>query len=241
MVELFTLIFLVILVATVIYLFMSLYDIYRQLKQEKYGVFFNRKNEEEIHHRELLKVLLGLDDEKLERLLEFYKEEFGPGPARYARRTYRKWENGEVRPIKQTFERFLVHLPEVMDFDLKCEVLRHLMEAYCAKDSYSLKVRVDDWEKTLEPLVRKMIDKPYNTKLPKQIEDRLHWLARDDMQAAERILKQSQVEEGRIAVSMLREEFGNIERMLAETKGRRKVRHKLKFPYGTINLEIKNR
>jgi hypothetical protein len=61
------------------------------------------------------------------------------------------------------------------------------------------------------------------------------------MQAAEMILKKSQVEEGKIAVSMLREEFENIEHLLANTKGRRKVTHKLKFPYGTINLEIKNR
>ena len=61
------------------------------------------------------------------------------------------------------------------------------------------------------------------------------------MQTAEDILKKSQVEEGKIAVSMLREEFRNIEKLLADTKGRRKVMHKLKFPYGTIDLEDQNR
>jgi hypothetical protein len=204
--------------------------------------FFQRKSKPaKIHHKEIMKVLLGLDDEKLDELLELYKQEFGPGAARYARQTYRKWEKGEVKPIRQTFERFMVHLPKVMDFDLKCEVLRHLMEEYCAKDSYDLTVYTDNWEKTLEPLVKKFIDRPYNASLPKQIEDRLKWLAYDDMQAAEMILKKSQVEEGKIAVSMLREEFENIEHLLANTKGRRKVTHKLKFPYGTINLEIKNR
>lgn len=203
--------------------------------------FRKKKKEEKIHHRELMKVLLGLDDEKLDELLELYQQEFGRGAAVYARRTYRKWEAGEVKPIKQTFERFLVHLPLVMDFDLKCEVLRHLMEAYCAKDSYDLTVYTDDWEESLEPLVKSLIDKPYNSNLPKQIEDRLIWLAHDDMQSAEMILKKSQVEEGKIAVSMLREEFANIEHLLENTKGRRKVTHKLKFPYGTINLKIKNR
>ena len=131
-----------------------------------------KKREEKIHHKEILKVLLGLDDEKLDELLELYKQQFGKGAARYARRTYRKWETGEVRPIKQTFERFLIHLPKVMDFDLKCEVLRHLMEEYCAKDSYNLTVYTDDWEETLEPLVKKLIDKPYTSKLPKQIENK---------------------------------------------------------------------
>ena len=199
------------------------------------------EQEKEIHERHILKILLGLDDEKLDELLELYKQQFGAGAARYARKTYRKWEKGEVRPIKQTFERFLIHLPKVMDYDLKCEVLRHLMEEYCAKDKYNLTVYTDDWEETLEPLVRKIIDKPYTATLPKQIEKRLKWLADDEMQIAENILKKSQVEEGKIAVSMLREEFANIYNLLENAKGKPKVTHELKFPYGTIHLEIKRR
>jgi len=212
--------------------------------QEERTSFWKRirvKKEKEIHYRELMKVLLGLDEESLEKLLELYKAEFGAGAARYARKTYRKWENGDVRPIKQTFERFLIHLPKVMDYDLKCEVLRHLMEEYCAKDKYNLTVYSDDWEETLEPLVRKIIDKPFTAALPIQIEKRLKWLAEDEMQVAESILKRSQVEEGKIAVSMLREEFANIHNLLENSKGKTRITHELKFPYGTIDLEIKNR
>lgn len=200
-----------------------------------------RKRENKIHHRELLTVLLGLEDEKLENLLEFYKAEFGAGAARYARKTHRKWKKGDVRPIRQTFERFLVHLPKVMSYDLKCEVLRHLMEEYCAKDKYQLTVYTDNWEETLEPLVKKIIDKPYTAALPKQIEEKLKWLAEDETQIAQDILRKSQVEEGKIAVAMLRQEFAAIEYLLENTKGRRKVTHQLKFPYGTITLNIKSR
>lgn len=210
-------------------------------KKIRFGNFRSKKKDDKIHHKEIIKVLLGLGDEKLDELLVLYKQEFGKGAARYARKTYRKWESGKVKPITQTFERFLVHLPKVMDFDLKCEVLRHLMKKYCAKDNYDLTIYTDDWEKTLEPLVKKLIDKPYNTNLPKQIEDKLSWLANEDMQIAEDILKKSQVEEGKIAVSMLRQEFAEIENLLEKTKDRSKVSHKLKFPYGTINLEIKRR
>ena len=128
-----------------------------------------------------------------------------------------------------------------MSYDLKCEVLRHLMEEYCAKDNYNVTVYADDWEQTLEPLVKTIVDKPYSAALPVQIEKRLKWLADDEMQIAEDILKKSQVEQGKIAVSMLREEFVNIENILMQAKGKPKVTHKLKFPYGTINLEIKRR
>ena len=199
------------------------------------------KSYKKFHHKELMKVLLKLDEKSLNELLELYKEEFGQGAARYARKTYQKWEKGDVRPIKQTFERFLLHLPKVMSYDLKCEVLRHLMEEYCAKDKYHLTVYTDDWEQTLEPLIRKIIDKPYTAELPKDIEDRLKWLADGETQIAQDILRRSQVEEGKIAVSMLRQEFANIENLLENTKGKRKVTHQLKFPYGTINLEIKRR
>ncbi len=213
--------------------------------QAKYisHIFARSSSDEQLkfHHSNLMSVLLGLDEKELEKLFDLYKKQFGSGAARYARKTYRKWERGEVRPIKQTFERFLVQLPKVMDYDLKCEVLRHLMEEYCGKESYNLTVYTDDWEETLEPLVAKIIDKPYSAQLPKEIEERLDWLSGGEMQIARDILKKSQVEQGKIAVSMLRQEIGNIQNLLAETKGRGRVTHQLNFPYGKINLDIKKR
>jgi hypothetical protein len=193
------------------------------------------------HRREILKILLELDEKPLKELFELYKKQYGAGAARYARKTYENWKSGKVQPNQQTSARFLVQLPKVMSYDLKCEVLRHLMEEYGAKDDYRLTVYTDDWEKTLEPLVRRIIDKPYAAQLPKEIEERLRWLAEDEMQIAQDILRRLQVEEGRIAVSMLREEFANIAQLLENTSGKSRVTHRLKFPYGTIDLEIKRR
>lgn len=202
---------------------------------------FSSTEHSKFENAELLKILLGLDDETLEKLLELYKKQFGIGAARYAKKTYRKWEAGKVRPNQETFNRFLIHLPKVMSYDLKCEVLRHLMEEYGAEDKYNLTVYTDDWEETLEPLVKKIIDKPYTAQLPKEVEEKLKWLADDEMQIAQDILRKSQIEEGKIAVSMLRQEFANIKTLLAKAKGNSKVTHQLKFPYGTINLEIRSR
>lgn len=239
--ETFFSIFVFLLILSVL-IYLMLVEISSKSVSSSVSRLFKRKSKpEKIHHKEILKVLLGLDDKRLGELLELYKQEFGKGAARYARRTYRKWESGEVKPIKQTFERFMVHLPKVMSFDMKTELLRHLMEEYCARDNHSLTVYTDDWEETLEPLVKQVIDKPYNATLPKQIEDRLKWLAYDDMEVARQLLAESKVQEGKIAVSMLREEFENIEHLLENTKGKKRITHKLKFPYGIINLEIKHR
>ncbi len=195
----------------------------------------------EYHNTDLVKVLLSLEEESLNELFRLYKKEFGRGAAYYARRTYLKWKAGKVRPTRQTFKRFFVHLPKVMSYDLKCEVLRKLMQEYCSKDVYNLAVYTDDWEEKLTPLVKTIIDKPYTATLPKLIEEKLQWLAEDEMQIAQDILRNSQMQEGKIAVSMLRQEISNIENLLQNVKGKPTVTHELKFPYGKINLEIKGR
>jgi len=229
------LIFLIILGIVVFFIYKS------SLKPHKFLFRRSRQPDPKFRNSKLVGVLLGLETEAVEELLALYKKEFGRGAAHYARKTYRKWKTGEVRPVTQTYERFLVHLPKVMSYDLKCEVLRTFMEEYAAKDNYELKVYTDDWEEKLTPLVKQIIDKTYTAQLPVEIERKLRWLGQNDMQLAQDILRRSQAEEGRIAVSMLKEEFANIEKLLAETHLKPKVTHELKFPYGTITLFIKRR
>ena len=199
------------------------------------------KSPPRFQNAELVKVLLGLEEKQLNDLFELYEDEFGRSAARYARRTYHKWKAGEVRPNRQTFNRFLVHLPEVMSFDLKCEVLRKLREAYCVKDNYQLTVYTDDWKEVLTPLIANIIDKAYTAEIPKQIERRLRWLSGDEMDIAHAILAGSQARESENTISLLQQEIFNIEQMLINSGGTRKVTHELKLPYGTITLKIKRR
>lgn len=205
----------------------------------KNRVHFN--DSKELKNTEIFKVLLNLNEDSLNQLFKLYKESFGSGASYYAKRTYKKWKAGKVHPNRQTFERFLLHLPKVMSFDLKCEVLRLFMEEYCPKENHSLTVYTDDWEKPLTPLVEKVIEKAYQSELPQEVQKKLTWLADGEIQMAQEILRKSQIEEGKIAVSTLRQEFENIENLLNETHLKPKVTHQLKFPYGTITLNIKRR
>ena len=194
-----------------------------------------------IQDADLIKTLLSLDEESLDELLKLYKNQFGRGAGRYARNTFQKWKAGKVRPNRQTFERFLIRLPKVMSYDLKCEILRRLMEEYCSKNDYRITVFTDDWETTLEPLVKQIIDKSYTAELPRVIEEKLHWLADGEMQTTQNILKESRIKESRLAASMLREDISEIETLLAGIKGASRITHRLKFPYGIVTLEIKRR
>ena len=211
------------------------------LRQRGYFRFKSRLTDTEFHRSKLVSVLLSLDEQSFNELMELYKKEFGSGPARYARRTYKKWKTGRVKPTVETYRRFLVHLPEVMSFDLKCETLRLFMEEYTPKADHELDLFVDEWEEKLTPLVNQVVDKAYTAQLPVELERKLRWLDEGDMQVAQEMLRASQAEESRILGSMLRDEFANIEKLLAEEHLKPRVRHVIEFPYGTITLKIRRR
>ncbi len=188
---------------------------------------------------DIVRIILGLDPAAVDELFELYAKEFGPGAARYARRTREKWKAGEVRANRQTFDRLLVRLPAVMSFDLKCEVLRRLREECCAKSSYRLAVTTRDWREALAPLVESLVRRAYAAELPKEVERRLKWLAADDMRAARAILAESQAREARNALELLGREFEQIERLIEGSGGRAAVTHTLRLPLGTVTLVIK--
>jgi len=203
------------------------------------GFFSSYLESRKYHKSVLVRVLLNLPEDSVTELLGLYKQEFGPGPARYARQTFRKWKEGRVQPATQTFNRFLVHMPKVMSYDMKCEILRHFMEEYAAKDEYEMDVTTEDWEEKLEPLVRQIIDKAFTAQFPAEVEKQVNWLGDGDMQAAQSILRASQAEEGRIMVSMLRDEFHAMDDLLDQAHLKPKVTHVLEFPYGTIKLNVR--
>src|SRR6267142_4537932 len=101
----------------------------------------------------IIGALLSLDEEPLAELFRLYRQKFGPGPARYARHTYEKWKQGQVKPTRNTFNRLAIHLPTVMSFDLKCELLRSLKREFCGRDEHELTVYTDSWKESLAPLV----------------------------------------------------------------------------------------
>ena len=190
---------------------------------------------------DMVKVVLSLEQKTLEDLFTLYKQEFGAEAARYARRTYNKWKSGEVRPNRQTFDRFLVHLPSVMSFDLKCEVLRKLRQEFCPKNDYQVTVDTRGWREDVAPLVEEVVQKSYTARLPRYVERKLRWLAADDMKLAHSILAESQAQESRDALFLLEREFDNIEQLLQATGGRGEVTHTVRLPLGTIALTVERR
>ncbi|HEX6278609.1 MAG TPA: hypothetical protein VFZ49_01220 [Pyrinomonadaceae bacterium] len=224
---------------SIIIFLVSLIVIFLAKSSYESWIFYKNTDSRKFHKSSLVRVLLNLPDSTVNELLQIYKREFGPGPARYARRTFRKWREGHVQPATQTFDRFLVHMPKVMSYDMKCEVLRHFMEEYAAKDVYELDVTTAEWEQKLDPLVRQIIDKAFNAQLPDEVERQLKWLGDGDMVAAQSILRASQAEESRIMVSMLHNEFLAMDELLDQQHLKPRVTHVLEFPYGTIKMNVR--
>jgi hypothetical protein len=84
-----------------------------------------------------------------------------------------------------------------------------------------------------------IIQKAYSADLPEIVKSRLSWLSQGDMQAAQKLLAESEVQEGKIAISLLHQEFDNIENLLTSLTQVRKITHTIVLPYGNINIKIK--
>lgn len=202
---------------------------------------FGGESPAEIKNTQLVSVLLDLDENPLSELFELYKREFGSGPARYARRTYQKWKSGRVRPNRKTFNRFLLFLPKVMSFDLKCEVVRKLREEFCTKYHYELTVYTDDWKETLDPVVASVVEKARTAELPAELREKLVWLSEGETQIANAILDESQVRSSENVLALLDRQLSNIDDLLLTMNGKAKVTHIIELPHGTITLKIKRR
>lgn len=191
--------------------------------------------------KDILERFYSLTPEQLIHLINIYSNSYGDGPASYARKTYDDWKHGVVRPSAQTINRLLDSLPLVLNFDGKCELLRKLRERHRKLEYYKLKVKADDWQQHVVPLVRTVIQKAYRANLPEEVERRLTWLSNGDMENAHAILGHTQALEGAVAVNLLQDEMQNIENALGNLDGKGKVTHTIRLPYGQIQLKITGR
>jgi hypothetical protein len=182
-----------------------------------------------------------LDDERRAAIFKLYGEHFGPGAARYARKTYEKWQSGKVNPTRRTFNRLAVNLPRAMSFDIKCELLRTLKREFCGRDDHELTLYTDNWKESLAPLVTNIINHSYTATLPEPLVKQLGWLAEDDMTVANAMLSEAQARESWQTIAKLNQDFALIDDLLMKTNGRSKVVHAIDLPFGKLTLHIKRR
>ena len=188
--------------------------------------------------QDVLKVFFELNEHQLAQLMGKYKQDYGKSAATYARRTYFKWKSGEIVLSGRTVDRLLITLPQVLDRKVKCDLLRKLRERYRKKDTISLTVDPSGWRETIEPLVLNIVSKAYSADLPPVVQDRLSWLSTSDMKMAAAILAEAEVQEGKVAISLLHKEFASIENLLDSLPGKRKITHTISLPYGNVHLTI---
>jgi hypothetical protein len=207
---------------------------YKASKRDRINWIFGGFDED------ILEAFFKINSDQLARLISHYKGRYGDSAGIYARKTYPKWKSGEVNPSGQTVERLLESLPLVLDLRVKCDLLRKLRERHRKKDNVSLKCDTTNWREVIQPIAENIIQKARSADLPEIVKSHLSWLSQGDMQAAQKLLEESEVQEGKIAISLLHQEFANIENLLVSlTQVRKKISHTIALPYGNINITIK--
>lgn len=123
--------------------------------------------------KDVLQKFYTLTTDQLARLFNIYSNAYGSGAGTYARKAFADWKAGTKRPSAQTIDRLLDSLPQVLNFDGKCELLRKLRERHRRPEDHSIQVRVDDWKSDLIPLVKRIVEKAHTANLPEVVERRL--------------------------------------------------------------------
>jgi len=187
---------------------------------------------------DVLYIFFNLDEEQLKRLFKFYADDYGSSAAHYARKTYTKWQAGEVKPIGQTIERLIETLPPLLDFETQCELLRKLRAGTRKRERYDFHLSTNDWIDKVFPIISRVIDKSYKEELSDEVFQRLEWLSGGDLQAAQKILAHSEAQESHNAVALLEDEFEHIKELLRSLPINGKVTHTIELPYGSIHLHF---
>lgn len=136
------------------------------------------------------KLFLQLNPRKLDSIFHRYELEFGKGKRQYAEKTYLKWKAGTVSMSGQISERLIHFLPPELSFDDKYELVSRLWHRFQPKSNVRIKVTPETGLAEVVAVVANIIQEKQNFSIPDVLKARVQWLANDDANAAELLLKE---------------------------------------------------
>jgi hypothetical protein len=141
---------------------------------------------------DIKKAFLSLDSEKLNYVLEDYKESYGNSAYHYAQNTYLKWKTGKTKLSGQTMERLVELVPPHLMAEQRFQMLLKVVSKY-KPEHQRINVRIDinDYQlgfNELDNLVKSISTQDELARIPKSVMQAANWLYNDDITAARSML-----------------------------------------------------
>lgn len=187
---------------------------------------------------DVVQTFLSLGPDRLSRVFDEYAEQYGSGPARYAKSSYRGWQSGDKGMAGQTLERLLEIVPSVLDFESKVRLYQKLRNSYRKQERMKVRLSGPEDLELVAKAARRIAERAKSETVPDLVAARLSWLTRGDGLAARALVSTIEQREGDLIASAVRSELESLYRLLTDEKQRGKVEHIVDLPCGIITVNV---
>lgn len=187
------------------------------------------------------KIFLALKPYALEGFFKKFEKAHGKNSATYARGAYCQWQAGVKEPSAETLSRIVELLPPFLSDSQRYTLIKKLRN-YCyssQKETLYLNTTPEKWNEELRPLIKKQFEAGAAFELPGNVMAKASWLSQGGSQSVMSILKAIDVEEARLRLAFIEEEFHRITVLLEHVKNLEPVQHKIILPQGDVQVTIR--
>jgi hypothetical protein len=188
--------------------------------------------------RDMMNAFFTLDERDLELVFSHYSQEYGIGAAKYARESYPHWRQGAKNPSRQTYERLMAIVPQVLNFDTKVRLYRRLRDAHRQRERIVVRVAALDDLLLVEEAAKRIVERSRSGPVPADVHARLTWLSRGDGVVAGQLVAVVEEREGEMVAVTVRKELRVIYEMVTGTAVVKNATHEIELPYGTITVDL---
>jgi len=176
---------------------------------------------------------------ELDRVFRRYEENYGKGPADYARRVLSEWSRGTTTMSGKTLERLLEVVPYELSFETKRELYCKIRDAYREPESATIKVGTEEDIALVQRMVDRLVERVRAQPLPELVNSRLVWLSHGDGLVARQLEAASEESAGVVVAEALRSELAALHQLFQEHVDlNHQMEHVIELPYGTITVEF---
>jgi hypothetical protein len=196
-------------------------------------------------NKDILDLLIRLPRDRKIAFLDHYRSAYGEGAAKYADNTLSSWSQGWVRQSENTRLRLIRIAPKVLSPQERLEIVSKLHDAYrkdiSEKHHFTVYIGMDkDYEDKLNQVMDSLCQKPGSVELPDRIRKRIDWLCNDDSVLCRKLLSEVETQQSFLLAEAAKIEIQNILQKLKNSSNDIVGHHKITFPYGTIEIDIRN-
>lgn len=159
---------------------------------------------------EAVAIFLALAPDDRVRICAAYADTFGDKKAEYLRRSYARWQAGDVAISREMRERLLRFVPPLLSFEGKYLVIKALWNSTRSQDSISVYLAGSAQIPATVDLVVKRLVEIRATGIPRPVSETVAWLAGADSQLALLLVQKFGHEEDGLVAETLRSKLAML-------------------------------